>query len=189
MMSNPAPTPLPDAIGYREAVAADALCLAVLAMQVFLDTYATQGIGPKIAREALERGSMDEFAALLADAATTIVVAEQAGNLVGFAQVTHDAAHEQLGEAPAAELYRLYVQEPFTGRGVGRELLRQAERVAAARGAVALWLTAWVGNARALAFYPRQGYAHVGDTIYSFGGDDFANKLFARRLDTGPRAA
>jgi ribosomal protein S18 acetylase RimI-like enzyme len=75
------------------------------------------------------------------------------------------------------------VQEPFTGRGVGRALLREAERVAAARGAATLWLTAWVGNARALAFYPRQGYAHAGDTVYSFGGDSFANKLFARALD------
>ena len=168
--------------GYRDAVASDALCLSVLAMQVFLDTYATAGISPQLAREALERGSEQDFAAQLADPAVTIVVAECAGNLVGFAQVGHGVAHEQLADPTAAELYRLYVQEPFTGRGVGRELLRQAERVAAARGAGTLWLTAWVGNARALAFYPRQGYVHAGDTIYSFGGNDFANKLFARAL-------
>lgn len=170
-------------LDYRTAVPADALCLGALAMQVFLDTYATAGISPKLAREAFDRGSEQEFAALLADPLVTIVVAERAGHLVGFAQVGHGAAHEQVADPTAAELYRLYVQEPFTGQGVGRELLRQAERVAAARGAGTLWLTAWVGNARALAFYPRQGYVHAGDTIYSFGGDDFANKLFARALD------
>ena len=39
----------------RPATADDALCLGVLAMQVFLDTYATDGIRPPIAREALDR--------------------------------------------------------------------------------------------------------------------------------------
>jgi GNAT superfamily N-acetyltransferase len=172
-------------MAYRPAVAADALCLGVLAMQVFLDTYAVEGIRPGLAREALARGSQDDFAALLADPGVTLVVAERAGHLVGFAHVAHGAAHELVAESSSAELCRLYVQEPFTGRGVGRELLRRAERAAAARGAAALWLTAWVGNARALAFYPRQGYAHAGDTVYSFDGDDYANKLFVRRLEAG----
>lgn len=36
-----------------------------------------------------------------------------------------------------------------------------------------------------LAFYPRQGYAHAGDTVYSFEGEDYSNKLFARPV--GPR--
>ena len=189
MNATHAPKPPVNDLVYREAVASDALCLGVLAMQVFLDTYATQGIRPAIAREALDRGSLDAFAALLADPATTIVVAESAGHLVGFAHVGHDVAHEQLPDARAAELCRLYVQEPFTGRGVGRGLLRESERVAAARGAGTLWLTAWVGNARALAFYPRQGYAHAGDTIYTIEGEDYANKLFARRLEAGAHAA
>ena len=171
-----------DDIDYREAVAADALCLGVLAMQVYLDTYAIQGIRPAIARDALEHGSVDAFAALLAGTAATVVVAERAGHLVGFAQVTHGATHALLAPGPAAELLRLYVQEPFTARGIGRELLRRAERVAAARGAATLWLTAWVGNARALAFYPRQHYADVGDTVYTFEGERFPNKLFARDL-------
>jgi hypothetical protein len=35
----------------RPAALPDALCLSTLATQVFLDTYATQGIRPAIARE------------------------------------------------------------------------------------------------------------------------------------------
>lgn len=51
----------------RPAVAADVLCLSVLAMQVFLVTYATQGIRPAIAREVLASGSQDQFLVALAD--------------------------------------------------------------------------------------------------------------------------
>jgi hypothetical protein len=37
----------------RTAANDDALCLGVLGIQVFLDTYATEGIRPSIAREVL----------------------------------------------------------------------------------------------------------------------------------------
>ncbi|HOZ25184.1 MAG TPA: hypothetical protein PLI83_10420, partial [Thermomonas sp.] len=44
----PATTPL-----LRPATPDDALCLGVLGLQVFLDTYATGGIRPTLAREVL----------------------------------------------------------------------------------------------------------------------------------------
>jgi hypothetical protein len=78
---------------YRPAVPADALCLGVLATQVFLDTCATQGIRPALAREVLAHCSVDACAALLADAGVTILVAEHELHLVGFAQIAHGVAH------------------------------------------------------------------------------------------------
>ena len=41
-------------LSLRIATEADALCIGVLAMQVFLETYATEGIRPSIAREVLD---------------------------------------------------------------------------------------------------------------------------------------
>ena len=49
-----------------------------------------------------------------------------------------------------------------------------------------LWLTAWVGNTRALAFYASQGYEELGSTDYRFQGESFENRLFARRLEPRP---
>jgi diamine N-acetyltransferase len=45
----------------RAATPEDALCLSVLAMQVVLDTYATQGIRPALAREVLAGYSQAVF--------------------------------------------------------------------------------------------------------------------------------
>ncbi len=167
---------------HRPAEPADALCLGVLSTQVFLDTYATQGIRAALANEALAQHSVAVYAALLADPEVTIVLAECAGHLVGFAQVRHGVGHALVAEPAAAELDRLYVQERFAGRGVGRDLLRHAEKAAAARGADTLWLTAWAGNARALQFYPRRGYQDLGMTVYTFEGEDFPNHLFGKRV-------
>ena len=174
--------PASDAITFRSATAEDALCLGVLSTQVFLDTYATQGIRRAVANEVLALHSVAVYQALLADAGVTILVAECAGHLVGFSQVRDGAVDPQVPAAAASELRRLYVQQRFTGRGVGRDLLRHAEKAAAARGADTLWLTAWEGNARALQFYPRRGYEELGMTVYSFEGEDFPNHLFGKRV-------
>lgn len=170
-------------VTIRDAVADDALCLGVLGMQVFLDTYATAGIRPTVAREVLATFSTESLAAQLRDPATRILVAERDGHLVGHAQLTLGAAHELAPPGPTAELLRLYVQEPFTGGGLGTRLLHAAEAEAAARGACVLWLTPWVHNRRALAFYAARGYADHGQTWYRFEGEAHQNRLLARSLD------
>ena len=169
-------------ITFRPGTEADALCLSVLATQVFLDTYATDGIRDAIAREVLEQLSTPAVSAMLATLGMRFIVAERAGHLVGFAQLTLDAAHELMPQRPAAELNRLYVQERFTGRGLGKALLARAETLARSEGASTMWLTAWVGNARALAFYPRCGYQDGGPTVYEFRGERHGNRLFVKAL-------
>ena len=81
-----------------------------------------------------------------------------------------------------AELLRLYVQEPFTGKHIGSLLLVEAERLAQEGGATVLWLTPWVHNTRALAFYAAQGYADHGRTEFRFEGESHENRLLARCL-------
>lgn len=174
--------PASDAITFRPATPGDAVCLGVLSTQVFLDTYAPHGVDPTLADEVLAKHSVAVYQALLAEPGVAIVLAECAGYLVGFAQTRDAQRHPLVPAAAAAELCRLYVQERFTGRGVGRDLLRQAEKAAAARGAEMLWLTAWEGNVRALRFYPRCGYEDLGGTVYSFGGQDFPNRLFGKHV-------
>ncbi len=166
----------------RPALPADALCLGVLAIQVFMDTYATGGIRPSMAREVLSAYSTEAFDAAIARNDTRLWVAEVDAHLVGFAQVTLDAHHELAPAGRPAELLRLYVQEPFTGRQVGTALLRQAETLAREAGAAVMWLTPWVHNTRALAFYARRGYIDHGLTWFHFEGESHANRVLARAL-------
>lgn len=173
----------------RPARADDALCLSVLAMQVFLDTYCCEGIRPALAREVLAGYSQARFEADLARADTRVLVAERMGHLVGFAQITLGATEALAPAGVQAELLRLYVQEPFTGGGLGRRLLQAAEQLAASEGATVLWLTPWVGNARALAFYAACGYADCGLTWFRFEGESHENRVVARRLAAGTPAA
>lgn len=169
-------------VHLRRAQPEDALCLSVLAMQVFLDTYATEGIRPEIAREVLSSYSEASFAKALVDGGSHIEVAEVKGHLVGFAQVTFGATHELSPAGTQAELLRLYVQEPFTGAKIGTLLLAAAERAASEAGASVFWLTPWVHNHRALAFYARRGYKDFGLTYFVFEGESHENRVLAKSL-------
>jgi GNAT superfamily N-acetyltransferase len=169
-------------VALRAAAPDDALCLSVLAMQVFLDTYATEGIRPALAREVLAAYSQAVFREAIAGPSSRLVVAEVKGHMVGFAQVTAGAQHEQAPSGVQAELLRLYVQEPFTGAKVGTQLLARAEHLAALAGASVLWLTPWVHNHRALAFYARRGYVDCGLTHFSFEGESHENRVLAKPL-------
>lgn len=152
----------------RDAQASDASRLAVLATQVWLNTYATRGVGHDLAQYVLSELSVGKFSALLDDPDTRIVVAHCGEDLVGFATVRWGATCPS-DPGATVELQTLYVQEPFTGQGVGRSLLTTAEAMAREHGSGPLWLTVNAQNARAIAFYARQGYAKVGTTDFALG--------------------
>jgi len=166
----------------RDATAADALCIGVLGMQVFLDTYATGGIRPTVALEVRSAYSTERCLAILSDPVQRVQVAEYDAHLIGFHQLSLRATHELAPPGVQAELVRLYVQEPFTACGVGSALLRSAEGLAAAQGADVLWLTPWVHNHRALGFYAARGFQDHGMTLFRFEGEAHENRVLAKAL-------
>ena len=73
------------------------------------------------------------------------------------------------------QLATLYVQEHFTGKGVGSALLAEAETLAAKHVATPLWLSVNAMNNRAIAFYTKHGYTKVGITQFRLGDNDHEN--------------
>jgi ribosomal protein S18 acetylase RimI-like enzyme len=168
------------AFELRTATADDPLAIAALATQVFLDTYATEGVSDHLAMEAMSEYSVEAFKARIEDPGCRFILAEASGGLIGFAEILVSARDAPVGNVAGAQLVRLYVQPQAQGGGVGRALIEAAERLAAAQPAKALWLTAWEGNDRALAFYARLGYADLGPGTYSFMGRTYGTRVLAK---------
>ncbi len=151
-------------------------------MQVFLDTYATAGIRPDIAREALSTCGVEAVRHRLEKIDSHFIVAERNVHLVGFAELEIGGAVPDVSLAGGVEIVKLYVQRHFKRLGVGATLLRQAESTAAANAATCLWLTAWAENTDALRFYAAQGFVDIGETEHVFEDKSFENRLLARRF-------
>jgi ribosomal protein S18 acetylase RimI-like enzyme len=162
----------------RLGVAEDAGRLAVLAIQVWLHTYATDGISTEIADYVLAHITPKTYAQLLRDASTQVLVALHANHVVGLAVVRFDMP---CPDQPAltAELRTLYVQEHFLRQGAGSLLLAAAEDVARRRANSRLWLTVNATNDRAIAFYDRKGYAKVGTAYFVLGTERYENHVLA----------
>ena len=167
---------------FRVATSADADCISALATQVYLNTYATEGIRPLLVREVNAQLSVVAISDLLSQPVTSFILVERAAHLIAFAQMTFGATHEQVAVKNTVELDRLYVHERFTAQGIGKALLNRVESVAASTGAAALWLTAWVHNLRALRFYAAQGFVDMGMTMYRFEHEQHENRLFVKTL-------
>jgi GNAT superfamily N-acetyltransferase len=167
---------------YRLGQAADALCISGLATQVFLDTYATDGMRPDLAEEAFTVYTAARFEHRLNDSATRFVLAERDGHLQGFAEIVANAEGPRPTLCAGTELVRLYVQRHAHRQGIGQALLQHVEALARETGQPFLWLTAWVENHRARAFYLAQGYEEAGVNHYEFGGNTYENRLFQKQL-------
>lgn len=87
-----------------------------------------------------------------------LFVADHGGAPVGFATVLPTTGHD-------AELEDLFVHPDAWGQGVGRRLLAEAERRAAALGFRGLHV---IANRRALPFYAAAGFQQIGmvDTLF-----------------------
>lgn len=165
------PTPI-----IRAAQATDANCLAVLATQVWLHTYATEGISREIAEYTLAQLTPEKYLSVLADPSSNVWVVECGGNLVGLAVVKFGVACPASGRS-STELQTLYVQEHFVGQGVGSLLLQTAEERACSQARTALWLTVNVHNSNALAFYQRRGYCQIGTSYFALGESQHENHV------------
>lgn len=166
---------------YRTAHADDAVVLSVLAAQVFLDTYATDGVSADLAHEVKAQYSEAVFRARLARHDAEIVVATQGEYLLAFADLSTGTVCPA-ADVQGLEVVRLYVQAPFHGRGIGTALMRRAEHRARVQGLPHVWLTAWSGNHRARAFYRHLGYHDAGATDYVIEGKAYENRILVKRL-------
>ncbi len=160
----------------REGAPSDAERLAVLATQVWLHTYATDGIDTAIARYVLSELSVDKFGSLLTRKDVTVLVAGIDENIVGYAVVNVDA------KCPSAscqvEVVSLYVQEHFARKGIGSSLLIESRRVAhRCVGSTTIWLKVYARNFPAIAFYRKHGLVKTGTAYFELGGEKHENHV------------
>lgn len=166
-------------VRIRPAVAGDSVRLAVLGAQVWMHTYATDGVSQVIAEYVQRELSNAAMLSLLADPVRHVVVAEAGVNLLGYAVISFSARCPQERDAHV-ELVTLHVQEHFSRQRIGSELLKYAERSASER-ASHLWLTVNARNVPAIAFYDLHGYVRVGTAYFELGGEKYENHVLTKR--------
>ena len=163
-----------DSHDLRVAQTKDANQLAVLASQVWMHTYAKNGVSSIIADYVLAELTPAKFSEMIADPLRFVVVAEKEDNLLGFA-VIHVASQCPYAEPRAIELATLYVQAHFIGTGLGKALIQAAESWAKSEHQSTLWLKVNAQNLSAIQFYQHLGYTKADSVDFILGGKAYEN--------------
>jgi ribosomal protein S18 acetylase RimI-like enzyme len=167
----------------RQADAADAALLSLVANAAFLDTYAPSLDGGDLLAHCLKNNSVDVFTRWLADAASVVTVAELAPGYapVGYAVLT--APDFPIDRLPGdIELRRIYTLRQVYGSGVGGALMERALADARACDGKRLLLGVWEHNVRARTFYERQGFSVIGSREFVVGGEVHVDPVYALEL-------
>lgn len=121
-----------------------------------LDAYLTHAYGPT-----------GQLRAQLADPNVIWQVARARGRIIGYAKLVPPWLEE--AGPDDAQLGQLYIAYDWHGRGVAQTLMDWTITTARAQGAPALLLTVFEENARAIAFYAKYGFVHIGDYPFPVG--------------------
>lgn len=145
----------------RPCVVADAEALTDLHLDVWEDAY-SQLVPESIlaARRGELSARVERWRQIIDSGSTATLLAEDEtanGRLLGFS-TTGPGRDDMEPDLPTLELMALYVRADVYGTGIGYRLMREAIGQAGAY----LWVLD--GNARAIAFYERQGFRFDGQT-------------------------
>lgn len=168
----------------RQAAAADAGPLALLAEQTFRETFSASNTEQDMDLHCRTSYGETIQAGEIAAPDMLTLLSEADGQLVGFAQLRWGDAPECVVARTPGEIQRLYVARDWHGKGVAQALMRAGLEALRARGADVAWLGVWERNPRAIAFYRKSGFVEVGDHVFTVGSDPQRDIVMARPLAT-----
>jgi GNAT superfamily N-acetyltransferase len=167
----------------RRAVAEDAAALALIASATFLDTFAGILGGADIVAHCAANSTPAKFTGWLSDRVSVVTLAEtERGRApIGYSVLTVPDLPVDTRRGDI-ELKRIYTLSRAHGSGLGAALMGRALDDARELGRTRVLLGVYGGNARARAFYERQGFTLAGARRFLVGATWHDDVIYARGL-------
>lgn len=128
--------------------------------------------------------SAETYARWLADGASRLWIAEAAQGRapVGYAVLSAPDIPISDPSPRDVEIKRIYLLSRFHGGGLGSRMMEVALEEARAMGRRRVLLGVYAQNARAIGFYERHGFEHVGRRRFRVGRREYDDTVMARVL-------
>ena len=154
-------------VEFRNAGARDAEALAELGRRSFVETFGHL-YTPEDLAIFLANHSIEGWAQELADPAFAIRIGEVDGAAIAYAKIgPPKLPFEPRGKA--VELRQFYVLSDWHGKGTAGELMQWVLATARRLGGDDLYLSVFVDNPRARAFYAKYGFVEEGRYAFMVG--------------------
>jgi diamine N-acetyltransferase len=166
----------------RAATPEDAPAVAAFGERSFRETFGADNRAEDMDAYCADTYALNRQRQELASPERITLLAEVDGVLAGYAQLRDGPAPACVGSADPIELLRFYVDRQWHGQGIAATLMHETMTQARARGRRTVYLAVWERNARAIAFYRKQGFRDVGSQPFQLGADRQTDRVMVREL-------
>lgn len=166
----------------REARPSDLYNLAVLKQQVWISTYASDGLMDVYSKYVLSEYSAQAVQLSIADPSKRILLALQKDCLLGCAEIQTIPMSPTNGFKPSIEISTLYILEKFQKQGIGKKLMNACIDQIKQLNHNMIWLTVYHKNKNAIDFYLRQDFKQIGETDFLLGEEKHKNYIMIKDI-------
>jgi len=166
----------------RKANLDDAALIQKLAIKTFRDSFEALNT-PENMKLYLEKSfSLEKIQEELSQPETEFLLAYINQQVAGYAKVISNKNNSSLKEQPALELERIYVDQQYIGKDIGKVLMEKCFQIANEKKLKVVWLGVWEHNPRAIAFYRKWGFEKFGEHVFVVGNDPQIDWLMKKTL-------
>lgn len=170
-------------IEIREAELRDLNNLAILKQQVWISTYATDGLTDEYSKYVLSEYSVDNVQKSIADKSKLTLLAVKNDYVLGCIEISLIPQCPMNDVEPCIEISTLYILEKFQRIGIGKKLLVDCIEKIKRMNHNKVWLTVYYKNNNAIEFYTRQNFKQIGETDFILGNDRYKNYIMIRNIE------
>ena len=156
--------------------------LAKLSINTYMETYSVLSTMETVQKHTDIAFTEEALLKELAHPYSEFYFALLDEEIAGYIKLNTDGAQTDEVAKDALEVERIYIQNQFQGRGVGRRLIEEAIHMACQKGKKRIWLGVWEKNEQALAFYKRMGFTRQGEHIFMFADEACTDYIMVKEL-------
>ncbi|MEO0574695.1 MAG: GNAT family N-acetyltransferase [Pseudomonadota bacterium] len=170
---------------FRIATLDDAQQVHAFARRTFVSAFAADNTDADMQSYLGQSMLLEQQAAAIEDPTGRVILMEQGADLIAYASLRDRHAPECVTSCAAIELHRFYVDAPWHGTHIARDLMQRVLAQARSLGASTLWLGVWENNPRAIRFYQKQGFVDVGSIDFLLGTAAQTDRVMQVTLPSG----
>ena len=166
---------------FRPAREIEVLQISLLMKQVYLESYAIEGVTKLFADFITEQFSIEKITSELNSKNHEFWVATCNENPIGVLKISFGKKCP-LANTKSPEVNKLYLMKRFSGQGIGKQLMQAGEQSLKSKGFEEVWLEVWTKNEGAIGFYKKNGYKILGEVWFSIENKRYLNYVMVKNL-------
>lgn len=169
-------------ITLRFATAADAAIIAEFSRRTFYDTFARYNTEADMSKFMNEQFTPASLMAEVVREGNIFILAFDAAHLAGYAFLRDKKKPEELAGQNTIEIARIYADQSYIGKGIGKSLMQECISIAKDQGKDVIWLGVWEHNHTAIDFYKKWGFEKFSTHEFILGDDRQTDWLMKKYL-------